>query len=155
MIIFGINLSVSDLWLLGICGALIAIFISHRLSIDRQRGDAFIAAAHTFDNAIRTELKGVYPSIELYLSADAINAKILQSIPSVQLAISNFESFVPFYRKSRFNGAATKYYETARKTDWNEIRAQQRFPVTYPGPSKIEMEFKHCVENLLSYAKEK
>ena len=78
------------------------------------------------------------------------------SIVSPELAeLHNFRSFVPFFRKRRFDIVAHKYYEVARKTNWNEIRAQQRFPVTFPGPNKIEMEFKHIVKNLLSFANEK
>jgi len=138
-----------------IAGALAMAFIIAYLAGLNSRKDRYAKAAIAFQNLVRTELRGIYPSIELYLPADEINDKIRQSIPGIQLAVSNFESFVPFYRKRGFDVAAQKYYETARKTDWNEIRAQQRFPVTYPGPSKIEMAFTHCVENLLSYAKEK
>jgi len=138
-----------------IAGTLPMAFIVYYLADLNNRRNRLADVSKQFRIIIYAELKGIYPSIELHLSPEEINAKILQSIPNIQLAVSNFKSFVPFYRKRRFDKAAQNYYKTARKTDWNEVSAQKRFPVTFPGPNKIEMEFKHCVKNLLSYANEK
>ena len=154
MNILGIQLIQHELWLLGIVGTLLLVLIGHRLAIHRSRQASFNAAASIFRNEVFVSLQGIYPAVTVYRGAEEINAILIQSIPKITTAAAIFSPYLPFYRKRSFSNAVEKYSDTARKTDWNEIRAQQMFPVTYSGPSKMEIEYRHCVNNLLFYAKE-
>jgi hypothetical protein len=52
MIIFGLNLSAGDLWLLGTCGALIIALVGYHFLLDVQRHNAFNSAAEDFRNTL-------------------------------------------------------------------------------------------------------
>ena len=112
---------------------------------------AYYSGSKTFRERIHAELKGVYPSIELYLSTDEINTKIWQSIPPIQAAVSNFKYILPFFYRRKFEIAAHNYYKTARETNWYH---SLDFP-SMKNISKISPKdkFKHAVDNLLKYAK--
>lgn len=138
-----------------ITGALIMAAIGFYLTGLHNRKNRFADASIKFRSEIMNALENIYPTISIHITSDEINNKIWGSIPKIVTAATIFRYYLPFYRKGCFDRATKKYRDTAKNTDWNEIRAQKRFPVTYPGPNSLEIDFLHCVKNLLSYAKEK
>jgi len=155
MIIFGINLSTADLWLLGLCGSLFMVIIVYRLNQSSKKKDAFIVASRIFSSKVRAELKGIYPTIELHLPTNEINRIIIQSIPGIQLAVNDFKAFVPFFQKSDFDIAVNNYYEIARNTNWNNQIAHQLYPkMQKVGNHSPKEMFVGAAYKLLSYAKE-
>jgi hypothetical protein len=113
-------------------------------------------AAKTFRNKVLSALEGVYPEIVVYIPTDEINVRIRQSIPIILTAATQFKFHLPFYRKRGFGNAINHYSDIARQTDWHSHHAYLMFPTMHK-PEDISPgdKFKHSVNNLLSYAKEK
>ena len=61
MIIFGLSLSTTDLWLLGISGTLIMTLIGYRFTISINRRNSFNIATKELIDTFHRELKEIYP----------------------------------------------------------------------------------------------
>ena len=110
---------------------------------------AYFSESKTFREIIHSELTGVYPSIELYLSTDEINTKIRQSIPQIQTAVNNFKHFLPFFFRRRLEITAENYYKIARETDWYQCLEFNMAKTTIHPKER----FKKAVNELLKFAK--
>jgi len=138
-----------------IAGALIMAAIGFYLAGLNKRKDRFADACIKFRNEVLTSLESVYPSVSVYLSAEEVDTRILQSIPKITTAATAFRHHLPFYRRSGFDRATQFYSSTARNTDWNNKRAYEMFPsMQAVGDVTPGAKFKHLVDAFLFYAKE-
>ncbi len=101
MEIFGFILSASDLWLLGIAGALILVFLAAYLpaAISRRHAasDAYLSA---FSDVLLNLREN--PDCPLAQIAHGCNAQIIS-------AIDKQRSKIPFYRRKRFESDVVQY----------------------------------------------
>ena len=93
MEVYGFTLSVADLWLLGICGALIMALIGYHLSLNVQKHNAFITASGTFRSKILAELEGLYPITHYW--DESMFPRFSQSIPKIESAATEFNFSFP------------------------------------------------------------
>ena len=152
MEIYGFTLSATDLWLLGICGALIMALIGYRLALNVQKYNAFNAAAITFRNKVLAELEGIYPTPSVWQPQDYSHFR--QSINKVETAAAEFRHLVK--RKAEFDVAIKGYREYCEKVTFEGVSAWFTYTSTRSpddiGPVET---FKNIVEHLFSFADEK
>lgn len=136
-------------------GILLAAFggyVAYRNSQKNRVADASIK----FRSELMNALENIYPTISVHMQPDEINIKIKNSIPRIVTAATSFRHHLPFYRKGCFDRATKNYSNTARNTDWNSHIAYLMFPsMQKPGDISSGDKFKHAIDDLLSYAKEK
>ena len=139
-----------------IAGTALSIIFTAIVTYILTRKSREAEAARTFRNKVLSALEGIYPEILIYIPIDDINVRIRQSIPIILTAATEFKFHLPFYRRRGFGNAINHYTDTARQTDWHSHHAYLMFPSLYK-PEDISPgdKFKHSVNNLLSYAKEK
>jgi hypothetical protein len=153
MEVYGFTLSVADLWLLGICGALIMALIGYRLSLNLQKHNTFITAASTFRSKILAELEGLYPITHHW--DESMYPRFSQSIPKIESAAAEFKFFVPFYHSQAYDKALKNYCEYCNEITQNDVASYSLWP-DFPKPRENPREqFKNIVEHLLSFAEEK
>jgi hypothetical protein len=152
MEIYGFTLSAADLWLLGICGALIMALIGYRLALNVQKHNAFNAAALTFRTRILTELEGLYPVPHFWDQSEF--TRFRQSIPKIQSAAAEFMFYLA--HKGKFDNAVKEYNNYCNEITWDKCVQWDMYPsMRTPGDKGPIEKFKHIIEELLSYAKEK
>ena len=155
MVIFGIHLSASDIWLLSACGILIMALIGYRLTINAQKHSAFITAATSFRNKVLNALEGIYP-ITLSWWDENLFPKFQQSVSKIKTAGAEFRHFVK--RKTKFDAAIKDYHDYCQRRTYERGVPHMTYPNS-PGIPKTEndpiKEFKNIVEHLLSFADEK
>lgn len=152
MEIFGFTFSATDLWLLGICGALIMALIAYRLSLNVQRHNFFNTAALTFRSKILTELEGIYPIPPIW--EPELYHRFRQSIPKVETAAAEFRYFVK--RKAEFEAAVKDYCEYSKKVTPDNVSAWYMYTFEKKPEDIGPMEtFRNIVEHMLSFANEK
>lgn len=155
MIIFGIHLSASDIWLLSSCGILIMAWIGYRLTLNLQNRKAFNDAATTFRNKVLGALEGIYPVTRSWWD-ESLFPKFQQSIPIIGTAVAEFWHFVK--RKTAFDAAMKDYRDYCQQRKYVRGAPHMTYensptlPKSEPDP--IE-EFKNIVEHMLSFAKMK
>jgi hypothetical protein len=151
MIIFGINFSTSDLWLLGICGTLVMALVVHHLTLNAQRHNAYINAASTFRSAILGELVGFYPIDQIWDKKEF--PQLYKSIPKINSAAAEFRTFVT--RKANFDMAINEYNKYCREKKEDKVFALTYPTMGYGGVEEYQKEFKNIVERIISFANEK
>ncbi len=152
MEIYGFTLSAADLRLLGICGALIMALIGYRLALNVQKRNAFNSAALIFRNKILTELEGLYPVTHFWDQSEFHGFR--QSIPKIQSAAAEFRFYLT--HKDKFDNAVKEYNSYCNEITWEKCVGYDMYPsMRKPGDKGPIEKFKHIVEELLSYAKEK
>jgi hypothetical protein len=151
MIVFGIHLASSDIWLLGICGALIMALIGYRLLIASQRHNAFINAASTFRSEVLRELVGFYPIDQVWDKNEW--PRIYQSIPRINSAATEFRCFVT--RKTEFDRAISEYNKYCREKTTDKVFAFAFPSMEYGGIEEQAKELDNIVSHILSFANEK
>jgi len=96
-------LSVTDLWLLGACGLLMAWWLQPRIAEHIKSHNAARAAyRHAFDDVILNITEN--PTCTLAMIAHGCHNSILA-------AISNYRPHVPFWRRKAFERAVAHYKE--------------------------------------------
>lgn len=106
MNILGINLSTSDLWLLGAASACLAWLVPHRLSFWREREARRAAACVKFQNSVLTALSGLYPVPSNWPDEKITIIKILEGrFQPLQAAVAEFRKSLPWYKKFFFDRA--------------------------------------------------
>lgn len=166
MNLFGVDLSSSDLWLLGAAGACIAWLVPHRLSLARERRARRLSAASVFRFAVITELKGLYPS-PVQWPADAIRIiDVLEGkFSALESAVVEFRCHLPFWSRWLFDRTWRIYRlgEDGREIDgqyyWQYVPHNgegiangKRF--SHDNRLTYQEDFKRNVDRLLFYAKE-
>lgn len=162
---FGIYLSSTDLWFLAVAGACCAWLIPHRLSISRERNNAFRIASIKFRESVLRSLSGLYPIPTNWPERTLEIIKILEDIfPQFQIAVTEFRAILPWHKRRGFD-RAWRIYRLG--TDGREIDGQYYWQyVPHSGESikggkhskydntlTYKDEFKKNVDSLLYYAK--
>ncbi len=131
-----------------------------------NRLNRLATASSNFRNVFLNELKGLYPiPSEWPKEAIAIDYRLRQVFPNLQVAVQEFKYFIPWYRRPLFNRA---WYRYRLGKDGREIDQQcyhQYMP--FSGTSVIngneikddntimyKENFKKNVDRLLKYAKQ-
>ena len=149
MEIFGFTFSSGELWLLGICGALIMALIAHRLALNLQKRNAFNSAATTFRNKVLTAVQGIYPIPPVWQPQDYPRFK--QSIPEVETAAAEFKPFIK--RRTGIDAAVKEYRDYCQKKTYESASAWEMYTsMRDPGDIGPVETFRKIVEHLLSFA---
>jgi hypothetical protein len=155
MVIFGIHLSASDIWLLSCCGILIMALIGYRLTINAQKHSAFITAATVFRNKVLNALEGIYPVARSWWD-ESLFPKFQQSVPIIETAVAEFRYFVK--RKTAFDAAIKDYRDYCQQRKYVRGAPHMTYEnspaLPKPETDPIE-EFKNIVEHLLSFTERK
>lgn len=83
--------------------ALFTIIAVHRLTEKRSKAVEFRAAAKDFRNAVLNELKDVYPTVISW--PEHPPSLLTNKFAALQVAVAEFEVFMPWYRRFMFNRA--------------------------------------------------
>jgi len=141
-----------------IAGGILSIAFGGYVAYRNYKKNRFAEASTKFRNKVLVTLEGIYPEVfsYLYLDTNKLNNRTRQSAPIVVTAATEFLYHLPFYRKHGFRRALKYYTDTIQQTDWAD---QSRFELYNKMPRLTDVsprdKFKHSVDNLLSYAKEK
>ncbi len=104
MNLLGITFSTSDLWLLGVCGVLLAWWLSPRIAEHIKSHNASRSAyRHAFDDVILNITEN--PTCTLAMIASSCHNGIIA-------AISNYRPHVPLWRRKAFERAVAHYKES-------------------------------------------
>lgn len=151
MNLFGFDLSVSDLWLLGaasVCFGWLFVFW-------RDRHARYVIACATFRAAIDRELGSVSVTWP-----DNIDRFLRAHYPALLSAIREFKHYIPWWEKRGFDRAWLCFY-CAYPDKWDSQCYHHYFDSYDPLTSSQDEATKKCrelfhanVKRLLSYAKE-
>ena len=118
MMIFGLNLSTTDLWLLGISGTLIMTLIGYRFTISVNRRNSFNIAAKELIDTFHRELKEIYPIPANW--PDNIDHYLRDRFDNLSEAIGKFKRHLPKRKQKGFDEAWFRFYCcTGREVDKN------------------------------------
>lgn len=152
MEIFGFTLSTSDLWLLGICGALIMALVGYHFALAIHNHNALRSASTDFRNIVLTELEGIYPVHGTWQTKDYPRFRL--SIPKIETAATKFSHFVK--RKRDFRIAIKAYRDYCQKITFEGVagwflysKTREQLGGKTPNPVK---EFEKIVDHLLPFA---
>jgi hypothetical protein len=137
-----------------IAGALAMAFIVAYLAGLNNRLNRLAIASTTFRNTILTELKGLYPiPSDWPKDINMLDQRLRQVFPNLQIAVANFRPFVPWYWRWTFD-RAWRIYRLGK--DGREIDRQLYHQyISFSDNPNYKENFKHNVDKLLSYAKQK
>ena len=118
-------------------------------------GRNYLKASERFKEIIYTELKGIYPKIVVYIEPKKIEEQITNSIIPIKTGGEIFKDSLPSFCVGCFRRALDHYCETARKTNWDEQLALQKFhnSPTMPVYVKPKENLYKAVNDLLKFAK--
>jgi hypothetical protein len=150
MIIYGINFSSSDLWMLGICGFLIIVLVGYHLTLNAKKHKAFITAASIFRSKVLTELDGIYPIPTNWPKEKMQIEPFLRfKFTKLQSAVEEFKLCLPKRKQRRFINAWVKYYNAS-----GDDRSQSYLHyMSFEENPNYKNNFKRNVTKLLSFAK--
>lgn len=109
--IYGIHLDKADIWILGIAGSLISIWIGYRLARSGARSDRYFAACREFRHSVLDILSGLYP-VPTNWPKDSVQIDniLRDAFPKLQSAITSFRSYIPWYKRWAFDRAWKHFY---------------------------------------------
>ena len=165
MTIFGIILTKSDLRLLGIVGGLIVILISYRLANTRDKINRRAVAAIKFRDVFHAEFKGLYPIPSNWpKDFTFFDKRLRESFVALQVAATEFRNFIPWYQRWFFDrvwrryrlgkdgrNIGQQYYEQYHSDETTPSHSGKETTIITDGKKN----FKHNVDKLLSFAKQK
>jgi len=164
MNIFGIYLSAVDIWLLGVCGVLVMALIYHSLTINAQRHNIRSNAATAFRSKFLSVIEGLYPIPVNWPGSIDIEPLLRSKFPQIQSAVEDFKLCLPVRVRKKFIEAWIQYYSATGEAEYQCYTHYMPFISTYNVNGKqvtkdtrdtCKKTFKHNVENLLSFAKQK
>ena len=144
----------------GIIGSLVGSIATHFLSKDTYRQNEFNKAAATFRSKVLIELSGLYPypikwPEETIHSIGNIAAFLESKFTILNAAVSEFRDFLPPSKWDAFDKAWFSFYNaTGRKIDNENCQCYHHYMPFGSNPNYKE-NFKHNVDQLLSFAKQK
>ena len=165
MIIFGFTFSTTDLWLLGVCGALLLALVRFRFISTMRNRDIFNVSAKEFTDTFHRELKEIYPTPTSW--PDDIDYYLRTRFDNLDEAVGKFKGYISWRKQKSFDKDWFRFYCcTGREVDKNCQVYHHYMPfkgVSSNGKKIIEHDntktftknFKDNVEKLLSYAKQK
>lgn len=165
MVIFGITLSASDLWLLGGWGALIVLFFTLRFTADLRKRDIFNSAAKELVDTFHRELREVYPIPANW--PDNIDHYLRARFDTLSEAIGKFKRHFPNRKQGAISEAWFSFYCcTGREVDKNCQCYHHYMPfsgtsvingkeVHHDNSKTYKENLKRNVDAILRYAKQK
>ena len=110
MNLFGVELSTTDLWLLGCVAACLAWFIPHRLSLARELRSTRRNAGIKFRSAVLGAITGLYPVPSNWPKN---KLKIIEDLenrfPALQAAVAEFSPHLQRHKRWLFQRAWKRY----------------------------------------------
>ena len=103
MRLFGIFLSQADLWLLGICGALVLAWIVYRFNDTLDRRKSLRTAAEVFRNAIN-------PEIFKEMRGHILHGALIQTFPELKKTVNEFNLHLGTIGKISLDRAWKEYH---------------------------------------------
>ena len=118
MVIFGITLSASDIWLLGGCGGLVILFFTLRFNSELKNRDIFNNAAKELTDTFHRELKEVYPIPANW--PDDIDHYLRARFDTLSEAVGKFKRHLPKRKQKAISESWFRFYCcTGREVDKN------------------------------------
>ncbi len=118
MTIFGINLSTTDLWLIGISGTLIMALLGYRFTISINKRNSFNTAATELINTFHRELKEIYPTPANW--PENIDSYLRARFDNLSEAGGKFRRYLSKRKQKGFDEAWFQFYCcTGREVDKN------------------------------------
>jgi hypothetical protein len=164
MTIFGINLTASNIWLLGVCGILIMALIHYRLKINAQKQNTFNIAAANFRSKLLSEIEGLYPIPVSWPGNIEIEPFLRSKFPKIQSAVEEFKVHLPSRVRKKFIKAWIAYYSGTGAAGYQCYHHYMPFISTYNDNGKQIIKdtrdtcretFRHNIDRLLSFAEQK
>ncbi|MBW2608049.1 MAG: hypothetical protein JRD05_10485 [Deltaproteobacteria bacterium] len=142
---------INNFWAIA-AGILGSAFVGY-IAYWNNRKNRTAEAAIKFRNKILTELEGLYP-VTHYWDKN-IFPRFYVSIPKIESAAIEFRHYV--FHKTAFDSAVKVYCEYCKNITWNKVSAYAMYKDSMykPDDKGPREKFKHIVESLLSFAKEK
>lgn len=151
MNLFGLTFSASDLWFLGIAGALATILINYWLNNTRDKIARRATAAAKFNSEILNILSGLYPLPSDWPdNINMIETRLRFVFPKMQIAIEEFNFFLPWYKKVLLNRDWSRFRNAYGRNQ--DMQCYHHYMPFGSNPNYKE-NFKHNVDRLLKYAK--
>ena len=140
-------------WAIGLVVVLFGIIAAHRLVSYRDKKNTFNNAAKEFSDTFHRELKDIFPHpFNWPPGANGIDIFLRAKFPVLQSAIAKFRHSLPWYKRLFFNRAWFHY----RCSTGREIDTQcYHHYMSFDNNPNYKENFKHNVDNLLKYAKQK
>ncbi len=149
-----------------IAGGLIMAFVVAYLAGLNNRLNRLAAASANFRNVFLTELKGLYPiPSDWPKDINELDQRLRKAFPGLQVAITNFKPFVPWYWQWTFDRAWHIYRlgKNSREIDQQCYHHYMPFEgvsvingkeIRYDNTKTYKETFKNNIDNLLKYAKQ-
>ena len=156
MSIFGLNLSTTDLWLLGVCGTLVMAWVGFLLASTLNKRSRHNQAADLFRSKILSELEGFYPTIHCRTETDY--SKIKETIPRVERLAAEFGHCLGGTTKRKFDQATRNYCEYCKGISKTHDMADALYPSMWKtdgGEILNDENLSKHVDHLLSFARPK
>jgi hypothetical protein len=162
MQLFGIELSTSQLWLLGIAGACVAFLFQIWIGRHSRRA----AASAKFRGRVLEALKGLYPIPSNWPTDHSSIGRHLQSLfPELQAAVTEFRPFLPRREQRRFDEAwkifrvgsdnpaelGQAYWQYSPHTMDGYVEGEKYH---FDNTQTYKTDFKVNVDNLIAFARE-
>jgi hypothetical protein len=137
-----------------IAGALIMAAVGAYLAEFNSRRSRLAIAAEKFRNTILTELKGLYPiPSDWPKDINVFDYQLRLAFPKLQIAVANFRPFVPWYWRWAFDRVWFIYRLDKNGREIDKQLYHQYMP--FGDNPNYKENFKHNVDKLLSFAKQK
>jgi hypothetical protein len=149
-----------------IAGALAMAFIVAYLAGLNNRRNRFATASAKFHSDILAILSGLYPLASNWpKDINTLDAVLRLIFPKMQIAVEEFKRFLPWYKKIFFNHAWSRFRNAyGREQDIQCYHHYMPFistsivkgkEITEDNTASYKENFKHNVDKLLSFAKQK
>ena len=115
----GFILPSSDLWLLGICGALIMALIGFRFALNMQKRNAFNKVATEFRKILNEQASIINKVDDSYFAADILFSNTVEPyLKKSQITITGFRIYLKGSQLNKFDGAWKQYCEAQNKQEY-------------------------------------
>ena len=115
----GFILSNSDLWLLGICGALIMTLIGFRFALNVQAWNAFNKAATEFRKILNKQASIINKLDNTYFTADILFGNTVEPyLKKSQITINGFRVYLKGRQLKKFDSAWKEYCNAQNKQEY-------------------------------------
>lgn len=153
MNIFGLTLNSTDLWLLSIVGALVAILIRHRLSNAQANRVRRIAASDEFYSTVLEFFSGLYPlqsESDWPKDINTLDHLLRSFFPKMQIAVEKFKLVLPWHQRIFFNRDWSRFRNAYGREQ--DIQCYHHY-MSFDSNPHYKENFKRNIKRLLKFAK--
>lgn len=149
MSVLGLDLSSSDLWLLGVAVICLGWLVNHWFSCSRERKVRRTNACVKFHNSVLTVLAGLYPIPSNWPDDKKAIINILKGrFQPLQAAVAEFSASLPWHKKFFFD-RAWRIYRLGK--DGREIDEQYYLQYVPHSVDDVEYSKHHKYDNMNTY----